>query len=785
VTNILMKTALAILFAASSLCMRGVVPAAAAEDLVRAKPSEAAGGAETKQIRSADGLVAWRNSLAERLEKEGRSDTASQIKAGTLPRDWALQRAGDLGIALQTGTNGVRLWSLYDLGSHIELLASNQPSLFTAKLFNVQTRKETDVVAEQGWQQVRIRAFAGGFSVRWEKPVEAELAGLSVVATAKLDRRNHALRWGLKMEGANRDWSIRRVSFPQLALADLGKGGAVVFPRGPGEAQRDVWGRAFKYSGQYPGGWCSMQWMAAYQGTGNPTGLYIGLHDPWGSTKDLRLESNPTSRSVRLSVDHPAPGTGVGGNSFVLSGEADWQLLRGDWFDAATIYKTWARREARWWPRLGRNGREDTPMWMRELCAWAMTGGKPEECVGPVRQFQEFLGVPVGFHWYNWHQIPFDNDYPHYFPAKVGFEMGIRNLQTNQVLVMPYINGRLWDTHDRGAEDFQFSQVALAAASKDKEGKPYLEKYGSKETNGNPVELAVMCPAAPYWQQTVRDIVLKLLKECGTRAVYIDQVAAAAPTLCMDSTHGHPLGGGHWWNEGYWKMLRAIRDAMPAGSILTTECNGEPFVRWFDGYLTWHWQFDGQVPAFPAVYGGAVQMFGRAYRAGATKDLALRMKAGQQLVFGEQLGWIDPGVIKEPENAAFFRDLVKLRFAFRRYFYAGEMARPPKLTGSLPTVRADWQWSGEWPVTTDAVLTGAWRIPTEKRLLLLFVNVSDKPVASSVILDPVKYGMRAQRVHRTTWLQGQSHAEDSAWLAGSERSLILQPRQATAWELAW
>ncbi len=40
-------------------------------------------------------------------------------------------------------------------------------------------------------------------------------------------------------------------------------------------------------------------------------------------------------------------------------------------------------------------------------------------------------------------------------------------------------------------------------------------------------------------------------------------------------------------------------------------------------------------------------MFGRAYGGGETKSLALRMKAGQQLVFGEQIGWIGPEIINE------------------------------------------------------------------------------------------------------------------------------------------
>ncbi|GAI12717.1 unnamed protein product [marine sediment metagenome] len=63
------------------------------------------------------------------------------------------------------------------------------------------------------------------------------------------------------------------------------------------------------------------------------------------------------------------------------------------------------------------------------------------------------MGVPVGVHWYSWHRIPFDDDYPHHFPVKEGFAEGVRELQEAGVFVMPYINGRLWDTRDKGSEE--------------------------------------------------------------------------------------------------------------------------------------------------------------------------------------------------------------------------------------------------------------------------------------------------------------------------------------------
>ena len=191
------------------------------------------------------------------------------------------------------------------------------------------------------------------------------------------------------------------------------------------------------------------------------------------------------------------------------------------------------------------------------------------------------------------------------------------------------------------------------------------------------------------------------------------------------------------------------------------------------------------MPAFPAIYGGTIQMFGRAYRGGGTKDLALRMKAGQQLVFGEQLGWIEPGVVNEKTNAEFFRQMVRLRAEFSRFFSAGEMARPPKLLGPMPKVRADWQWSGEWWVTTDAVLTGAWQLPKEKRMVLLFVNVSDESVPAQAHFSAAANGIRASGFRAQRRTTNGSKTDWEKWPAAFDRPVAFPPRQAEAWELKW
>jgi hypothetical protein len=433
-----------------------------------------------------------------------------------------------------------------------------------------------------------------------------------------------------------------------------------------------------------------------------------------------------------LTYNWYVPDMGVPDNTFRSPAPTVARPFRGDWFDAAQLYRAWAENSADWWPRETRWSRPDTPQWMREVCVWACTGGASGECVQKVKDFAAFMGVPTAFHWYSWHQIPFDVEYPHYFPTRPGMAEGVRELQAAGVRVMPYINGRLWDT---ALQDFKDS--AIAAATKDADGKPYIEEYGSG------AKLAPMCPTQRLWQEKVQEIVLRLVTEVGVDGVYIDQIGAAAPRLCMDKSHGHPLGGGHWWTQGgYWPLLSELQAKLPPDKMITTECNAESYARWFDAYLTWHWQQQDMVPAFPAIYAGRVQLFSRAYNGGDQQ--AHWMRIGQQLVFGEQLGWVDPAnILPHADTADFMRRAARARYDNLAYLAEGRMARPPKVEGQIPDVTADWAWSGKWIVTDSALQKGAW-FAEDGSLLLVFANVSGEALSAELAFDAADYGWPAK-----------------------------------------
>ncbi len=717
------------------------------------------------------GRFAWALAQVERRARAGELAEAMKFAEGLLkglqsgkdarevvpwfrvpPQGLTLLDNGHIGLGFDVRKSGVNLVSLFDLHAERELLAEKPAPLWRVELRSA-SGESTTIEATQEWGHVSVTPtqMAGGYLLLWGQHSDPRLTDIGVRCLVRLNGTRSS--WRLSVENHSKTWSVWRVRFPQVALGRIGdseQDDRLVFPRGVGELVEAPLTKPVHFVTLYPNGWGTMPFYAHYD---NDCGVYVAMHDPLGGMKDLRVEHEAGANAVTCGFDVPAENMGVAGNNFVTPGAAVLETFRGDWFDAAQIYKRWVEEEAKWCPNTQHAAR-NTPKWMRDLPLWALTGGTSQEVVGAVKAFAEFMGVPVAVHWYNWHQIPFDNDYPHYFPTKPSFAEGVRELQKAGVRVMPYINGRLWDTRDKGTEDDQFSRVALPAATKDEKGKHYEEIYGSKESDGSPVRLAVMCPTTALWQQKVKDIVLRLMSdEVGVDGVYIDQIAAAAPRLCFDKSHGHPLGGGQWWTkDGYWKMLTDLRAEMKRRhpeKMITTECNAEPFAHLFDGYLTWHWQYQNQIPLFSAVYGGKVQLFGRAYRGGATKDLALRMKAAQSLVFGEQIGWIDPNVYKEPIGGPFIRRMARLRYALKDYLADGDMARPLPLlspplqggergrVGDIPKVTADWQWSGEWIVTTDALLSGAWRAK-DGRVALIFVNVTDKELSAELVFDGKK-----------------------------------------------
>jgi hypothetical protein len=675
----------------------------------------------------------WAASLAERTLAKGlpgetlRLLTAAQqaARAGADPVAAAVDvrpgerlhtlRAGNLACLLRQWRGEVSLASLYDSRAGRETLAGEQP-LWRADIHDAE--KHSCPVDSTSFSRCKARAEGDRLVLAWSEPTDERLAGTTAeqVLTTGRDRITAKLT-----VQAGPTCSLRTVTPLTLELGALGETGeddALVVPLVSGQRLVNPFERPVDYHGEYPSGWCSMQFGAMYDPRG---GLYFGCEDPTAWFKVIGARSD--ERSVTFETAWSAEDAGLPGNRFEQTGLTAYELFAGDWFDAGRVYRRWLEREAPWWPD---RDRADTPQWMKDVAIWALADGAREDCVARVKAMAAYMGVPTAFHWYSWHQIPFDVEYPHYFPTRPGMDEGVRELQAAGVRVMPYINGRLWDS---ALDDFK--STGIAAATKDEAGNPNIEEYGSG------AKLAAMCPTQELWRSTVRDIVLRLTgPEVGVDGVYVDQIAAAAPRWCFDATHGHPVGGGHWWTtDGYWPLLDALREKLHAErseKMITTECNAEAFANRIDGFLTWHFQYENEVPLFASLYAGRVQLFSRAYN--GKDDQSYRMKGAQSLVWGEQIGWISPSIIDHPVNGPYFRRLARMRYALRAFLSVGEMEHPPTVEGDIPDVTSDWAWGGSSMVTYPALQAGAWRA-ADGRLATIFANTTLEPLSFTWKLD--------------------------------------------------
>jgi hypothetical protein len=536
----------------------------------------------------------------------------------------------------------------------------------------------------------------------WTVPVEkCQLKVTLVVLISSKHHLTYRISFKSKDQLAIWAWSL----FP--ASTTLLSNGNVFEPTGFGVVHQNAKQLTASYSRIYPQ--ATMQWMAAMvmQKLSAST-TYVAAHDPNGNSKTLTCSVDTLGETVRFSISATPPHAGVPLSTLpenTLS--VDYPIVvalidSNDWFDAASIYRSFALATADWTQKGPIASRTDVPAWSQNLTVWVnshwqendifnISGGAPNVVEERVLNIVNRFGLEpntMGFHWYEWDTLGyvhgsnyticgseitcgFDTHYPEYFPARQGFERTLRKLQ-KYVRVTPYVNGRIFDqatsswTANNGA-------ARKAAAKNVNKTNPhnlslYNESYGSKAV------FAVMCPHTNYWQHTMSTVVGTLTNKYETDGVYVDQIAAAGPRPCWDPTHNHTLGGGNHWTSGYNQMLQDMRAVAGPTKLLLTESNAESFMGNLDMYLTLVGFASGNlsmpshqtsndsltyiVPAFQSVYGGYALFMGAEY---FQKDLSpnpnvFAAKIANQLLFGAQIGWFSLGGrsnIVEPKSGLY------------------------------------------------------------------------------------------------------------------------------------
>ena len=261
----------------------------------------------------------------------------------------------------------------------------------------------------------------------------------------------------------------------------------------------------------------TMQWAAWLS---RSVGLYLGVHDPASRLKMLAARPFGYKASAVLRAVHVPDSFGDNSTAtFTIPYEVVVAAVpRGEWWEAAQMYRGWATAHAHWTRRGNLSARSDVPAWLLRAPVWVRLNSlapSHSSTLQLVDGIREHFGGPgsevadIGLHWYSWNTEAFDSHYPIY-TAKPGFGAAVARLQTPHAgitaRVVPYTNGRIWDP----AGPLAKSQVPVAAVCKGRNGTAYHEVYGSK------VPFTVMDPASAFmqdeWSTAVGNITAKYVQ---------------------------------------------------------------------------------------------------------------------------------------------------------------------------------------------------------------------------------------------------------------------------------
>ena len=394
-------------------------------------------------------------------------------------------------------------------------------------------------------------------------------------------------RWRLRVDNADAQWAVGLVRYPVLAGVVKDREADVLVPTGNLGAKVVEKFVPLSYSTYHmrsPAGWSPM--MTAYM-IGD-AGLYIAAHDPKMRNKELYYWGNS------FYFESPVENAGVAGKASGTTGfEVTTACFKGDWWQAAKLYRSWALKQ-QWTSKGPIARRQDYPKAISEADIWLRV------LFTDYSNYEQALklwpGVNIGVRHYCWPVQKYDTNYPEFQPRD-GVDKFWARARKDGVLVTPYVNGRLWD---RKLRSFGYAMRDVCLRE---DGTECVEFYTPR--------CAVMCPVAKLWQKTVRDMGFDVVDGLGANGIYYDQIGVSGWEGCRNPAHGHPLEGGCWWYEGYREMLLPVKERFSkAGVPITSEGPCEMFIDLIDGALiVGRNHKSDDVPFLPAVYSGYTTYF--------------------------------------------------------------------------------------------------------------------------------------------------------------------------------
>jgi hypothetical protein len=660
----------------------------------------------------------------------------------------------------------------------------------------------------------------GGQAIRlvWQAFHLKQSPDLRVTADISLAPREPAAEWRIRAEGLL-GLTPRVVSFPRVGTIARQENEVLAVPVWMGERTcraRELLngpgGRGQRMAWEYPG-LLSLQCLAFY-GENGP-GLSVSVNDTGALRKHLAVFGDGDN-GLSIEVAHVLP-TGEGtAADFSPPYEVRVGAFTGDWFTAAQRYRDWAQHQR--WVKESRVKRGLVPRWVLDTALWVWNRGRSEGVLEPAAFLKERAGVPVSVFWHWWHGCAYDVGFPEYLPPREGeepFRKALEVAHERSLHAIVYMNQRLWGMTTRSWTDQDAARYAVKGA----DGTIAPEIYNTFTK----APCASMCMGTAFWRNTYAGLAETAIRGLGVDGIYMDQ--ACSSLACYDPTHGHALGGGAYWMEGF-RLLEADIRRRCAGVrpiALAGEGCGEAWLPHLDLMLSLQVSMERYaspgawepIPFFHAVYHDCALLYGN-YSSltyppydelwpapfAPAKPLELldrafsqqfRLEQGRAFVWGQQptiANFRAAHLESRAEELGFVMRLARLRARAAKYLRDGVLLRPPaipvpedEISMSRLSIYAGQQDAVRvFRRTAPRLLAGAWQA-ADGDVAVVVVNIADVPVTVTVRPARPEYPLAEAGAIRC--MTENETADAGRWQKGAaDLEITLSPGEARVYELS-
>lgn len=634
------------------------------------------------------------------------------------------------------------------------------------------------------WQ--RLPPAETGLRLTWDGFTLPAAAQCKVEATVRIDDDSPTSRWSIAIEKPA-ELGLRRICFPRAFGLRRQSDERLAVPAWMGQQAADPRGllrgpdgRGRRLSWDYPGR-LSMQCLAYYRSGG--CGLYAACDDTAAMRKTFALWGT-TGGEVNFEVVHyPFLQTDQPAR-YAVPYHVSLGAFRGDWITAAERYRAWATGQR--WAEESRLRRDLVPDWVLQTGLWVWNRGRSPGVLPPAAALEKRLGLPVGVLWHWWHGCPYDIGFPEYLPPREGteaFRRAVARAHDDGLRMLAYMNQRAWGMSTRSWKE----EGAERFAVKGEDGKVRPEIYNIFTGKA----IASMCLATSFWRSKYAGLAEEAFKELGVDGIYMDQACSQLP--CYDPNHGHPLGGGTSWIDGFRTLSEDIRSRLHGNPdhriALAGEGCGEAWLPYLDLMLALQvskerysspddpWEV---IPFFQAVYHPYAVTFG-SYSSltmppydelwpaefAPKEPMALLdrkysrqfyLEQARTFVWGQQptVANFLPGLLEQrSEEIDYVVRLARVRSRGAKYLLHGEFLRPPEL--DAPQVTSEFSrlsiYAGQKSRLTSCTkhhplaLAGAWRAADGDTGVAL-ASIADEPLSLSLEVPAEYHGLLRRRTYR-------------------------------------